>query len=65
MREKIAYLSVDEEVKSDLLLEGDDSLDLLLDERVVLLLGEFLLSKLGSSKTDLLGLRERSNGGGG
>lgn len=57
-------LSVNEEVESDLLLEGDDTLDLLLDERVVLGGGDLSLAELGAGNTDLLGLGERSDGGG-
>lgn len=58
-------LSVDEEVESDPLLEGDDSLDLLGDEVVVLGGRDLTLAELGTSNTDLLGLGEGSDGGGG
>ena len=57
--------TVDEEIKTNPLLEGYDVLDLLLDEVFVLLLCEFTLAQLGASSTDLLGLREGSDGGGG
>ena len=57
--------TVDEEIKSDLLLEGDDALNLLLDEALVLLLGDLVLVQFGTSTTDLLGLGEGSDGGGG
>ena len=58
-------LSVDEdiEVKSFLLL--DNELNLALDELLVLLGCDLALSELGASNTDLLGLRERTDGGGG
>ena len=58
-------LSVDEEVESDLLLESDNTLNLLLDERVVLLDGDLLLAELGSCESDLLGLGEGTDSGGG
>lgn len=58
-------LSVHKDVKSDLLLELDDRLDLVLDEGLVLGGGELTLAELGTSDTDLLGLREGSDGGGG
>ena len=58
-------LTVDEEVKTGLLLEVDGVLDLSLHGLLVLLLGDLALAELGSGKTDLLGLGERSNGGGG
>lgn len=49
-------LSVDQEVKTNLLLEVNDGLNLLLDELLVLLLRDLLLSELGTSLTDLLSL---------
>lgn len=49
-------LAVNEDVEANLLLESDDVLDLLLDELVVLLLGNLLLVELGTGGTDLLGL---------
>ena len=58
-------LAVDEKIKTDLLLEGNDALDLLLDELLILLLGELTLAQLGTRGTDLLGLGEGSNGGSG
>lgn len=58
-------LTVDEEVKTSLLLEVDGVLDLGLHGLLVLLLGDLTLAELGSGKTDLLGLGERTDGGGG
>lgn len=58
-------LTVDEDVEANALLEADDALDLLLDELVVLLLGDLLLAELGTSSADLLGLGERADSGGG
>lgn len=58
-------LSVDEDIKSKLLLDLDVLLNLLLNELVVLGLGDLGLGELVALDTDLLGLRERSNGGGG
>lgn len=49
-------LAVDEDIEADPLLELDDALDLLLDELVVLLLSDLLLSELSTGSTDLLGL---------
>lgn len=57
--------TVDEEVEANLLLEADNGLNLLLDELVVLLLGELALAELGTSLTNLLGLGEGADGGGG
>ena len=57
--------TVDEEIKADPLLEGNDILDLLFDEALVLILGDLTLAQLGTSGTDLLGLREGSDGGSG
>jgi len=48
--------TVDEEIKADLLLEGNDELNLLLDEGLVLVLGDFTFAQLGTSGTNLLGL---------
>lgn len=48
--------TMDQEIKADFLLEADNSLNLLLDELFVLLRSEFAFAKLGTSKTDLLGL---------
>ena len=58
-------LSVDEHVEADLLLDVDDALDLLLDERVVLGGGDGALDEVGAREADLLGLGERSDRGGG
>ena len=49
-------LAVDKEIQANLLLEVNNRLDLLLDELVVLLLGEFTLGELGTSLANLLGL---------
>jgi len=57
--------AVDEEIKTDLLLEVNNMLDLLLDEALVLLLGDFTLAQLGTSATDLLSLGEGPDGGSG
>jgi hypothetical protein len=64
MRNEKTHLSVDEEVHVDLLLELDNRLDLVLDEGLVLLGGKFTLGVLGTGETDLLGLREGTDGGG-
>ena len=52
-------LPVDEKVEANFLLEADDSLNLLLDEVVVLLLGDLTLAQLGTSLTDLFRLLRR------
>ena len=57
--------TVNEEIKTDPLLEGDDIFDLLLDEALVFLLGNFTLVQLGAGGTDLLGLGEGSDGSSG
>jgi hypothetical protein len=49
-------LAVDEEIKTNLLLEADNVLDLLLEEVLVLSLGDLTLGELGTSLTDLLSL---------
>jgi hypothetical protein len=49
-------LSVDQEVKTDLLLEANDGLNLLLDELLILFLSDLTLAKFGTSLTNLLGL---------
>lgn len=54
---------MDEEVDVNLLLELDDGLDLVLDERLVLLGRDVALGVLGTGETDLLGLGERSDSG--
>lgn len=56
---------MDEEVKTALLLEVNDSLDLVLHSLLVLLLGDLTLAEFGTSNSDLLGLGERTDGGGG
>jgi hypothetical protein len=48
--------TVNEEVETNLLLEANDSLNLLLDELLVLGLSDFALAKLGTGLTNLLGL---------
>ena len=48
--------TVDEEIKSNLLLEADNSLNLFLDEFLVLGLSDFTLAELSTGLTDLLGL---------
>lgn len=58
-------LTVDENVQVKLLLDLDDILDLFLDELLVLLRSDLTLGELVTLNTDLLGLGERSNGGGG
>ena len=58
-------LTVDKEVKTSLLLEVDGVLDLILHGLLVLLLGDLTLAKLGSGQSDLLGLGEGTDGGGG
>jgi len=58
-------LTVDEDIEIELLLDLDDLLDLLLDELLVLLRGDLTLGELVTLDADLLGLGERTNGGGG
>lgn len=58
-------LTVDEYVEAKLLLNLDVLLDLLLNELVVLLLGDLTLGELVSLNSDLGGLGERPNGGSG
>lgn len=57
-------LTVDENIEAKLLLDLDVLLDLLLNELVVLLLGNLLLGELVSLDTNLRSLGERTNGGG-
>jgi len=64
LEEAKTHLSVDEEIHVDLLLEFDNGLDLVLDERLVLLGRDVTLGVLGTSETNLLGLREGTDGGG-
>lgn len=56
--------TVHEQVEADLLLEVDGVLDLRLHGLFVLLLSELTLAELGSGQSDLLGLGERTDGGG-
>ena len=58
-------LTVDEKVETDLLLELDGVVDLLLHRLFVLLLGDLTLAELGTGDTDLPGLGERTDGSGG
>lgn len=58
-------LTVDVDVQVKLILDLDVHVNLLLNELVVLSLSDLLLGELGTLDTDLLGLGERSNGGGG
>lgn len=58
-------LAMDKDIKVELLLDTDDLLDLLLDEALVLLGGDLTLGELVTLDTDLLGLGEGTNGGGG
>lgn len=58
-------LTVDEDIEVELLLDLDDLLDLLLDELLVLLRGDLTLGELVTLDADILGLGERTNGGGG
>jgi hypothetical protein len=56
-------LAVDEKVKARFFLEADDTLDLLLQEVLVLLLGDLALAKLGTRLTDLFCLLPRTMSG--
>ena len=58
-------LTVDEHVEVEGLLLLNDHLDLVLEELLVLLLGDLGLGEAGTVLADLLGLRERADGGGG
>ena len=58
-------LTVNKDIEANLLLELDDLLDLLLNELLVLFSSDLTLGELVSVDTDLLGLGERTNGGGG
>ena len=58
-------LTVDVDVKVKLILDLDGLLNLLLDEPLVLLSGDLTLGELVTLDTDLLGLGERTDGGGG
>ena len=50
--------TVDEEIETDFLLEGNDGLDLLFDEGLVIFFGDLALAQLSTSATNLLGLGE-------
>lgn len=58
-------LTVDVDIEVKLVLDGDDIIDLLLNELLVLLSGDLTLSELVTLDTDLLGLGEGADGGGG
>jgi hypothetical protein len=58
-------LTVNEDVEAKLLLDLDNILDLALNELLVLLSRNLTLGELVTLDTDLLGLREGTNGGGG
>ena len=58
-------LAVNVDIKVKLLLDLDNILDLLLDELLVLFSGDLALGELVTLDTDLLGLGEGANGGGG
>ena len=58
-------LAVDVDVKVELILDGNDVTDLLLDEFLVLFFGDLTLGELVSLDANLLGLRERADSGGG
>jgi hypothetical protein len=55
---------VDVDIKTKLILDLDNLLNLLLNELLVLLSSDLTLGKLVTRDTDLLGLGERSDGGG-
>lgn len=48
--------SMHKEIKADLLLEADNSFNLLLNEFLVFLLGDLALAELSTGLTDLLSL---------
>lgn len=58
-------LTVNVDIEVKLILDLDVVIDLLLNELVVLSLSDLTLGELVSLDTDLLGLGERTNGGGG
>lgn len=58
-------LTVDEDIEVKLLLDLDDLADLGLNELLVLLRGDLTLGELVALDTDLLGLGEGTDGGGG
>ena len=57
--------TVDKEIQTDPLLEGNNAFNLLFDEVLVFLLGDLTLAQFGTSGADLLGLGEGSDGGSG
>ncbi|KAH3665337.1 hypothetical protein OGATHE_004153 [Ogataea polymorpha] len=56
------WLTMDENIQSDLLLESDDLLNLRVDELLVLLSSDLTLDKLVSINSNVLGLWERTDG---
>lgn len=58
------WLTMDEDIQVEFLLDLDNVLDLLLDELLVLLSSNLTLGELVSLNTDLRGLGERANGSG-
>jgi hypothetical protein len=56
-------LAVDVDIEAELVLDLDGKVDLLLDEVVILLLGDLTLGELVPLDTDLAGLREGADGG--
>ena len=58
-------LAVDVDVEVELILDLDGKVDLLLDEVIILLLADLTLGELVALDTNLAGLGERANGGGG
>jgi hypothetical protein len=58
-------LTVDVDIKVKLILNLDGKVDLLLDEVIVLLLGDLTFGELIALDTDLAGLGERTDSGGG
>ena len=57
--------TVHKEIETDSFLEGNNVLNLFFDETLVLFFSDLALAQLGTSATDLLGLREGTDGGGG
>ncbi|KAH3667498.1 hypothetical protein OGAPHI_003147 [Ogataea philodendri] len=58
------WLTVDKHVQTNFLLESDNLLDLRVDELLVLLSGDLTLGELVSVDSNVLGLWERTDGGG-
>ncbi|KAJ2968537.1 hypothetical protein NQ176_g9133 [Zarea fungicola] len=58
-------LTVDVDVEAKFLLDADVVINLLLNELVILSLGDLTLGELGARSTNLLGLGEGADGGGG